>query len=85
MLYLTISEGKSAATATPVVASKDPCIVEAVLEAIARRLGRITVPTAVLKPDKPNRASSANRSRWREAQGFNGISVLSTPTIHERP
>jgi hypothetical protein len=40
MLYLTISEGASAATAVPVIASKDPAILKAVITSIAERLGR---------------------------------------------
>ena len=42
MLYLTISEGASAATAVPVIASKDPAILQAVIASIAERLGRKT-------------------------------------------
>jgi len=38
MIYLTISEGKTAQAASPIIASKDPDIVRAVLDALALRL-----------------------------------------------
>ncbi len=51
--FISVLEGDSPATATPVVATGDPQIVAEVARVIAERLGVEQMPAQVLKLAKP--------------------------------
>lgn len=61
MLYLIISEGATAASAEPIIASKDPAIVKIVADAIAKRLR----PTSLSVVDR-KKASPEPETERRE-------------------
>lgn len=54
VLFVTVSEGKSAAEAEPIVATSDPAVVRAVGRLLARKLGAEELPRPALIAGVPS-------------------------------